>query len=79
MLKKGPAHTAPKDLVNEITKNKTALTTWQQTTPLAKSEWACWVMSGKKVETRGIRIEKAVSKLSGGMRRPCCWTGCPHR
>ena len=38
-----------------------------------------WVISGKKAETRGIRIKKGISKLKSGMRRPCCWVGCPHR
>ncbi|MBP7804766.1 MAG: YdeI/OmpD-associated family protein, partial [Candidatus Pacebacteria bacterium] len=45
----------------------------------ARNEWICWVISGKKEETRNIRITKAISKLSGGMRRPCCWAGCGHR
>jgi uncharacterized protein YndB with AHSA1/START domain len=52
---------------------------WEDITPLARNEWICWVTSGKKAETRGIRIKKALSKLKGGMRRPCFWTGCPHR
>ena len=72
-------HTLPKDLQKAITSTPTALATWNDITPLAKSEWICWVTSGKKAETRGIRIEKAISKLKGGMRRPCCWAGCPHR
>jgi len=38
-----------------------------------------WVVSGKKAETRNIRIEKVLSKLKEGMRRPCCWAGCIHR
>ena len=52
---------------------------WKDITPLARNEWICWVISGKKAETRSIRIEKALSKLQGGMRRPCCWAGCGHR
>jgi uncharacterized protein YdeI (YjbR/CyaY-like superfamily) len=75
----GPAHTTPKDLRNAIKAVKTADVVWTDITPLARSEWVCWVISGKKAETRGIRIEKAVSKLKGGMRRPCCFAGCPHR
>lgn len=54
-------------------------TIWDDITPLARNEWICWVTSGAKAETRGIRIMKGVSKLKGGMRRPCCWAGCPHR
>jgi uncharacterized protein YdeI (YjbR/CyaY-like superfamily) len=75
----GPAHTTPRDLRNAIKTVKTADAVWTDITPLARSEWVCWVISGKKAETRGIRIEKAVSKLKGGMRRPCCFAGCPHR
>lgn len=52
---------------------------WQDITPLARNEWVCWVTSGKKAETRNIRIKKALSKMKSGMRRPCCWAGCIHR
>lgn len=72
-------HTVPPDLRKALLANPKALATWNQTTPLARSEWVCWVISGKKAETRGIRIEKGISKLKSGMRRPCCWVGCPHR
>jgi len=77
---KRPAHSVvPLDLKKAITSKREARAVWDDITPLAKSEWICWVTSGKKQETRGIRIEKAISKLLGGMRRPCCWAGCPHR
>lgn len=72
-------HRLPADLQKVLTSNPVALKTWKDITPLARNEWICWVTSGKKVETRNIRIEKAISKLKGGMRRPCCWAGCPHR
>jgi len=72
-------HALPTDLQKAIAKNRAALKTWEVVTPLARNEWICWVTSGKKAETRNIRIEKAISKLGGGMRRPCCWAGCPHR
>jgi uncharacterized protein YdeI (YjbR/CyaY-like superfamily) len=72
-------HQLPADFKKAIQVNKGASATWSVVTPLAKNEWICWVTSGKKAETRGIRIEKAISKLKGGMRRPCCWAGCPHR
>ena len=75
----GVAHKMPADLRKELALNKKAFLVWQDITPLARNEWICWVTSGKKVETRRIRIEKAISKLKGGMRRPCCWAGCPHR
>jgi uncharacterized protein YdeI (YjbR/CyaY-like superfamily) len=72
-------HTVPADLKKALVAVPKALAVWNDTTPLARSEWVCWVISGKKAETRGIRIDKAISKLKSGMRRPCCWAGCPHR
>ncbi|MES2213949.1 MAG: YdeI/OmpD-associated family protein [Patescibacteria group bacterium] len=75
----GSVHRIPADLKKVIASNPTVHALWEDITPLARSEWICWVTSGKKAETRGIRIEKALSKLKGGMRRPCCWAGCPHR
>lgn len=72
-------HALPLDLRRALGADLKALETWNDITPLARSEWICWVTSGKKSETRGIRLEKAISKLRGGMRRPCCWAGCPHR
>lgn len=72
-------HALPPDFKKAITTSKSAKATWETITPLAKSEWICWVISGKKAETRNIRIQKGISKLAGGMRRPCCWAGCPHR
>jgi len=75
----GVVHTMPSDLRAALNATPAALALWQDITPLARNEWICWVTSGKKEETRGIRIKKALSKLKGGMRRPCCWAGCPHR
>ena len=78
-LSSGTAHQLPEDLREAITLNKAVLSLWQDITPLARNEWICWITSGKKVETRNIRIKKAISKMKSGMRRPCCWAGCPHR
>ncbi len=75
----GMVHTLPSDFKQAVAETPAAKAIWDDITPLAKSEWICWVISGKKAETRGIRIKKAVSKLKSGMRRPCCWAGCPHR
>lgn len=76
---KGAVHKAPADFKKAVASVPAAQGTWDDITPLARNEWVCWVISGKKVETRGIRINKALSKLKSGMRRPCCWAGCPHR
>lgn len=75
----GTTHKLPADLRESLISTPVALELWNDITPLARNEWICWVTSGKKAETRNIRIEKALSKLKGGMRRPCCWAGCIHR
>jgi uncharacterized protein YdeI (YjbR/CyaY-like superfamily) len=72
-------HKMPADLRASLASAKKAKAVWEDITPLARNEWICWVISGKKTETRNIRIKKAISKLQGGMRRPCCWAGCIHR
>lgn len=79
VLSDGIAHKLPIDLRQKLSSNPKVEALWQDITPLARNEWICWVTSGKKAETRSIRIDKAISKLRGGMRRPCCWAGCPHR
>ena len=78
-MKSGTTHKLPADLEKAIASSGAALHTWEDITPLARNEWICWVISGKKAETRNIRIKKALSKMGGGMRRPCCWVGCSHR
>lgn len=72
-------HTLPADFKAAIAASPKALAVWNDITPLARSEWICWVISGKLADTRTTRIKKGISKLSGGMRRPCCWAGCMHR
>lgn len=69
----------PSDLKVVLTSDKKVLALWEDITPLARNEWICWITSGKKAETRNIRLKKALSKLKSGMRRPCCWAGCIHR
>lgn len=75
----GQVHSLPADLRKAIVSLPKVKALWDDITPLARNEWICWVISGKKAETRNIRIKKALSKLKGGMRRPCCWAGCIHR
>ena len=75
----GTAHPLPADLRAAISAVPKVRDLWQSITPLARNEWICWVISGKLAETRDIRIQKAISKMRGGMRRPCCWAGCMHR
>jgi hypothetical protein len=47
--------------------------TWDSITALARRDWIFWIVSAKKVETREKRLEVALSKLSAGSRRPCCF------
>ncbi len=75
----GTVHKMPEDFRKAIVSIPKVLGLWKDITPLARNEWICWVISGKKMETRGIRIAKALSKMKSGMRRPCCWAGCIHR
>ncbi len=75
----GTVHSLPTDLKAAIVATPKVHALWEVITPLARNEWICWVISGKKAETRDIRIKKAISKMKGGMRRPCCWIGCIHR
>lgn len=72
-------HKLPTDFKAALAASRRALAVWNDITPLARSEWICWVISGKLAKTRSMRIKKGISKLSGGMRRPCCWAGCMHR
>lgn len=75
----GVVHTLPADFKKAIISNPKVYALWENITPLARNEWICWVTSGIKAETRGIRIQKALPKMKSGMRRPCCWVGCIHR
>ena len=75
----GAVHALPADLRKMLSAKPVIRNIWEDITPLARNEWICWVTSAKKSETRAHRIEVAQSKLSSGMRRPCCWAGCPHR
>ena len=75
----GTAHTLPKDLRVAITGDRKAHAAWESLTPLARNEWICWTISVKKAGTREEHVERVVSQLKEGKRRPCCWMGCIHR
>jgi uncharacterized protein YdeI (YjbR/CyaY-like superfamily) len=75
----GVVHEVPTDLRKALLADESALERWQDLTPLARNEWICWVISNKKPETRANHIERTVTELLEGMRRPCCWMGCNHR
>lgn len=75
----GVVHELPADLKAMLISSPGILAMWEDITPLARNEWICWITSAKKLETRSHRIEVTKSKMSKGMRRPCCWEGCGHR
>ena len=75
----GVVHDLPADLRKALAADGEALAAWEDITPLARNEWICWTISVKKAETRRQHVERVCSELKEGMRRPCCWPGCPHR
>jgi hypothetical protein len=46
---------------------------WSDITPIARRDWIQWMTSGKRAETRVLRIDKACDMLAKGKRRPCCF------
>jgi len=78
-LENGAVHAIPTDFAEAIRAHDFALKMWHDITPLARNEWICWITSAKKDETRAKRIVVGLDKMKKGMRRPCCWAGCPHR
>ena len=78
-LSDGTVHKLPKDLSDELVKNKMANALWEDITPLARNEFICWVEDAKQKTTRERRITRTKEELLEGKRRPCCWVGCIHR
>jgi Bacteriocin-protection, YdeI or OmpD-Associated len=72
-------HRLPADFRKAIESDPIVKDVWADITPLARNEWICWVTSAAKDETRSRRITVGLDKMRKGMRRPCCWPGCPHR
>lgn len=75
----GTVHHLPKDFKQAIEGSSKVRALWQDITPLARNEWICWVDEAKQTTTRERRIRVGLDKMNKGERRPCCWTGCPHR
>jgi hypothetical protein len=75
----GVVHELPEDLRAALLSDSQALALWEDLTPLARNEWICWTISVKRPDTRKEHVERVVSELKEGMRRPCCWIGCIHR
>lgn len=75
----GVVHDMPADLKKALVTDPKALAIWEDITPLARNEWICWTVTNKKPETRKNHVERTISELKEGVRRPCCWAGCNHR
>lgn len=75
----GPVHKVPADFREAPASDSTARAMVNGITQPPRNQWICWVISGKKPETRAEHISRACSQLKDGKRRPCCWPGCPHR
>ena len=75
----GAVHKVPADLQKALASDPAARAAWEDITPLSRNEWICWVTIVKKPETRKKHLERMMAELKEGMRRPCCWPGCPHR
>ena len=78
-ISSGTVHKITDDLKKALLADKKALVKWEDITPLARNEWICWTTFVKQKQTREEHVERVVSELKEGMRRPCCWIGCPHR
>lgn len=78
-ISSGVVHELPKDLHNALMSDQSTLERWEDLTPLARNEWICWIISNKKSETRKNHIDRTITELMEGKRRPCCWLGCNHR
>lgn len=62
----------PADLTKQLKANE-LMDIWDSLTPKARWEWVRWIRSTKVEATKQKRIGVAISKLSKGDRRPCCF------
>ncbi|MGH9858088.1 MAG: YdeI/OmpD-associated family protein [Acidobacteriota bacterium] len=75
----GVVHEMPADLRKTLTAKDAVVEKWESLTPLARNEWICWTITVKQETTRKEHIQRTVTELLEGKRRPCCWIGCIHR
>ncbi|MCA9289950.1 MAG: DUF1905 domain-containing protein [Phycisphaerales bacterium] len=69
-----PEPTVPADLRTALAAaSTTAREVWADITPVARRDWIQWIVSAKRAETRGRRIDNACDMLDKGKRRPCCF------
>ncbi len=63
----------PEDLEGALASDAGAKEAWAEVTPKARWDWLRWVRSTNNAATRQGRVDKAVSMLNAGKRRPCCF------
>ncbi len=69
-----PEPVVPKDFQTALTVAPEKIhELWKDITPMARWEWIRWVNATTNMDTRAIRVEKSISKMNGGTRRPCCF------
>jgi len=68
-----PEPEVPADINNALASDPQANALWVQITPMARWDWLRWIRATNNPETRSRRIEVALSKLTAGERRPCCF------
>ncbi len=71
--KECPEPEVPADLQAALADHPQEYARWLDLTPLARWDWIRWIRATKQADTRQRRIEAALSKLSQGERRPCCF------
>lgn len=68
-----PEPEVPDDLRETLAAHPEANAVWLDITPLARRDWIQWMTSGKKAETRTLRLGKMMDMLAKGKRRICCF------
>src|SRR5437764_13971474 len=68
-----PEPKVPADLAEALASDPHARGLWMDITPVARWDWIRWIGSTRNRDTRAIRIEKALSKLTSGKRAACCF------
>lgn len=68
-----PEPEVPEDLQEALAAAPASFAVWTDITPVARRDWIQWLTSGKKAETRTIRLGKMMDMLAKGKRRICCF------
>jgi hypothetical protein len=68
-----PEPIVPEDLLGALSGNPAAHSVWMAITAVARRDWIQWLTSGKKAETRVLRLGKMMDMLSKGKQRICCF------